>query len=618
VRTSASVMLTGVRSAVVAALISVGILTAVTCHAEGETWRAAVEAFLKDPALPPFTVSKYTQPTGLPTGWSGEVASVSLQGGGYVVIDKPGEHVRGYQAPEPQFPVPSQEISAREAEAVAREFLQRHLPEVIAPGADVVVTVDPEITPLGARLLRFQRVQDKVNLPSRAEVGVRVFDSRVVSYRGEHQPLTCSPALTIAAEKAHEIALANMPSKTLESVQWLEETPEVVTLDEAQHCVWTLIAELGTIRQGGGVRGLEFLYRWQIDAQSGAVLKGEYLTIDPKRFTWYLSKGGTHYRDGVGNGPEPFLFDTAPVFSPDGRQVLFSSTRPREGYPAWSRDHTGLFVINTDGTGLRCPVPGGGRTPRWSPDGRKVAFDLGDPVIVADVATGDTVTLKPAPGWSYCEAVWVAGGKLAVIAVRFAMEYRLLELDPANPEAPPVELPSVQPRPNAYTRTEADPQGRLLVIVSYGGGMAVPTDKRRSQEPCALIAFAPPLAQAKPEVLLQYLPRCSRLLWGPEGKLLIDTEESWIREDGHRVKWGQIDLAAKTLEPWTPPVLRGAESHRFELCKTPIFSPDGSLLAYSESKLSGKLGVPYAELIYVAKGDGTEVRQLTPGPAKAP
>jgi hypothetical protein len=162
-------MLTGVRSAVVAALISVGILTAVTCHAEGETWRAAVEAFLKDPALPPFTVSKYTQPTGLPTGWSGEVASVSLQGGGYVVIDKPGEHVRGYQAPEPQFPVPSQEISAKEAETVAREFLQRHLPEVIAPGAEVVVTVDPEMTLLGARVLRFQPVQDKVNLPSRAE-----------------------------------------------------------------------------------------------------------------------------------------------------------------------------------------------------------------------------------------------------------------------------------------------------------------------------------------------------------------------------------------------------------------------------------------------------------------
>jgi hypothetical protein len=76
-----------------------------------------------------------------------------------------------------------------------------------------------------------------------------VFDARVVSYRGEHQPLTCSPALTVTAKKAHEIALANMPSKTLECVQWLEETPEVVTLDEAQRCVWTLIAELGTIRR---------------------------------------------------------------------------------------------------------------------------------------------------------------------------------------------------------------------------------------------------------------------------------------------------------------------------------------------------------------------------------
>ncbi|MCE5216021.1 hypothetical protein LLH03_03215 [bacterium] len=127
-KTPASAMLTGVRSAVVAALISVGTLTVVTCQADGETWRTTVEAFLKDTALPSFTVSKYTQPSGPPTGWSGEVASVSLQGGGYVVTDKPGEHVMGYQAPEPQFPVPPQEISALQAEIVRNGWRGRYTP----------------------------------------------------------------------------------------------------------------------------------------------------------------------------------------------------------------------------------------------------------------------------------------------------------------------------------------------------------------------------------------------------------------------------------------------------------------------------------------------------------
>lgn len=168
-RTSASVMLTGVRSAVVAALISVGILTAVTCHAEGETWRAAVEAFLKDPAMPPEAVLGSGGPMGPIAGWPRTVVALSLKTQGDVKVDQADNRVVAYQAPEPQFPVPSQEISAKEAETVAREFLQRHLPEVIAPGAEVVVTVDPEMTLLGARVLRFQPVQDKVNLPSRAE-----------------------------------------------------------------------------------------------------------------------------------------------------------------------------------------------------------------------------------------------------------------------------------------------------------------------------------------------------------------------------------------------------------------------------------------------------------------
>jgi Tol biopolymer transport system component len=55
-----------------------------------------------------------------------------------------------------------------------------------------------------------------------------------------------------------------------------------------------------------------------------------------------------------------------PVWSPDGRQVVF--TRDLDG--------SGIYVINADGTGERrlSPVPGMDATPDWSPDGRKIIY----------------------------------------------------------------------------------------------------------------------------------------------------------------------------------------------------------------------------------------------------
>ena len=55
--------------------------------------------------------------------------------------------------------------------------------------------------------------------------------------------------------------------------------------------------------------------------------------------------------------------DTQPAFAPDGKQFAFRS----------EREGGGLFVMRTDGSGLR-PITDAGFNPAWSPDGRQLVY----------------------------------------------------------------------------------------------------------------------------------------------------------------------------------------------------------------------------------------------------
>ena len=83
-------------------------------------------------------------------------------------------------------------------------------------------------------------------------------------------------------------------------------------------------------------------------------------------------------RNGDGSGPDTQITapaegesDTIPYFSPDGSKVLFQR---QQGTGASAS--AGIYVVNTDGTGLTRISGAGDRDvqPDWSPDGTRIAF----------------------------------------------------------------------------------------------------------------------------------------------------------------------------------------------------------------------------------------------------
>jgi hypothetical protein len=120
-----------------------------------------------------------------------------------------------------------------------------------------------------------------------------------------------------------------------------------------------------------------------------------------------------------GGAPGAAGFDEEASFSPDGRSIAFVRVVDPD------TDQAGVFVIGTDGTGLRRLTDDarGAGHPRWSPDGKRILFSRPSQTSSAsstslwtvDAAGGEpTPSTDPGdPGTSY-EADWSPDGTQVV------------------------------------------------------------------------------------------------------------------------------------------------------------------------------------------------------------
>jgi Tol biopolymer transport system component len=109
-----------------------------------------------------------------------------------------------------------------------------------------------------------------------------------------------------------------------------------------------------------------------------------------------------------GAKPEPYLssqgYERTPAISPDGTQVVFTSSRSEGGT---------IWLCDADGTNERrlAQMRGGG--PRWSPDGRQIAFDAvvdgKEDIYVATVSDGRIRRITANAGEAVLP-VWSADG----------------------------------------------------------------------------------------------------------------------------------------------------------------------------------------------------------------
>jgi TolB protein len=99
--------------------------------------------------------------------------------------------------------------------------------------------------------------------------------------------------------------------------------------------------------------------------------------------------------------------DVDPVWSPDGRSILFSSTRGNKA---------GVWRMAADGSKPERLCDGD--QAEWSPDGKRIALRRGDQLLVRDLASGKETRLTPADFPHPSGPAWSPDGKTIAFACR--------------------------------------------------------------------------------------------------------------------------------------------------------------------------------------------------------
>src|SRR5713226_3057002 len=231
--------------------------------------------------------------------------------------------------------------------------------------------------------------------------------------------------------------------------------------------------------------------------------------------------------------------NTTPVWSPDGREVVFAATRDGESQ---------IVAVNENGTrrDLTRP-PGDRRNPAWSPDGRLIAFQSkdGSGPFALFVMGADGTNLRQVPTPSF-------GLQPDVTSFAWLPDGRLAYTNRSGTAQESLAVTNVDGTGQRFLGTASSPAwspdgGRLAFVLSRVGGAQI--DVRDS-------AGGAPVRLTDPLVI------SVRPTWSPDGRqiafLIIDggtVTLTVMDADGtHKRSLGSVygDLSASPVFSWRP------------------------------------------------------------------
>lgn len=492
----------------------------------------------------------------------------------------------------PDGPVPEVLIPVEEAVEIARASVPADTRYDLGTDGLRDPVVDEEPSELGAYTVTFHRVVNGLRVPERVEVGVRVYDGQVCSYHYVAERSTVQPGIRTSLEQAR--AAADPDGMVL---AWLEETAELRKVHGSWIPAWHLIGEL----RGPDPQRLAGLQEWVVDGRNGGVVDTRSLTVTPDRFRWYRSHGGERLADKPSiMRPKMLCRDTQPVFSPDGKRLLFLSNRPRPGWPAWLTKPQVLYQVNADGSDLHCLVEEQVTSACWSPDGVRIAYTGRSTITVCDPAADTAIRIPPKRPHIYQRASFLADGRLLVRTTHLQGAAMLI-LDPARPEAAAIEIVPGEAGIHTWGPVMLEAGNRFLVTTMLEASRGGVRDEHRRQGPWTLRRLNADDALSPGEVVAAGLfgP-------GPAGAWLLGFDETG---------WKLMDPVSKEVrrQEMTISLQRdgGQQSLSGRQLTGLAFSPSGDRMAWSGQYWSGDPDDPAAEVLWLANADGTNARPLT-------
>jgi len=285
----------------------------------------------------------------------------------------------------------------------------------------------------------------------------------------------------------------------------------------------------------------------------------------------------------------------------------------------------GVVSVRPDG-GSRRLVARGGQSPKYSPGGRRIAFLRDHRLWVAKADGDDAVPVTP-KGWLVGGHEWSPGG----VRIAFGRGFKnggdaLYTVEPdgsglrrllRSPQ--PINISSGPWAPDGKAIVYEQSSGRPLVRVVRAG--VVTTLARPASRPTwsrrGLIAYEAPVpTERRAQVCITRAARktpircigfadasVTRPIWSPLGDRLVVT---YAGPGGEPVElW--------TLRPDGTVLSRTPKAeHTSPVFSPPIFSPDGSFLAFNRTRFAGDPRLFFTDLL-VERPDGTGRRLLVRG-----